>query len=366
MKNKKFCIKCGEEITKDSIFCSKCGTKAPEIKEEIQNSSSSITLQNKSKIGVALIITILVGIAGAYFLLMPHYEWDKYNELIDKGNFEIYEGNRIREEYTDKLDEWNNKWDKIYWQTGSSYVQENNLKILRDYDNAIDNLNPLLVESSRHYGNAEIYIKEIKTLNLPDWTYEYIDLRIQSLQKRKQALSKEIEVDSKRKIVRDFVIAYVDGQIDGLKFSEEIKKGLINTNLYNFDKAQINIKNSQKYLNSWIYDWNNAYKKIPINSLKSNINTLQCMDSSMDYMIKGLDALNNRNYSVATNYFEQGTSKMSLCTKTVRSSEDVDLDLSLWIEKNIEPLQKQADKLYEESTKLEEQSNKIWEQNHTK
>ena len=156
MKNKKFCIKCGEEIPKDSIFCSKCGTKAPEIKEEIQNSSSSITLQNKSKIGVALIITILVGIAGAYFLLMPHYEWDKYNELIDKGNFEIYEGNRIREEYTDKLDEWNNKWDKIYWQTGSSYVQENNLKILRDYDNAIDNLNPLLVESSRHYGNAEI------------------------------------------------------------------------------------------------------------------------------------------------------------------------------------------------------------------
>jgi len=365
MKSKKFCIKCGEEIPKDSLFCQKCGAKAPEAKEDIPNSIPPKASQNKSRIAVALIITIVVGIAGAYFLLMPHYEWDKYNELIDKGNFEIDEGNRIREEYIDKLDEWNNKWDKIYWETGSAYVQENNLKILNDYDNAIDNLNPLLVESSRHYGNAEIYYKEIKKLNLPDWTYEYIDLRIQSLQKRKQALSKEIEVDSKRKIGREFVIAYVDGQIDGLKFSEEMNKGLININLYNFDKAQTNIKNSQKYLSSWIYDWNNAYKKISINSLKSNITTLQCLDSSMDYMSRGLDAFNNMNYTAATNYFEQGTSKMSLCTNTVRSPEDIGLDLSLWIEKNIEPLQNQADKLYEESTELEEQSDKIWEQNHT-
>lgn len=364
MKSKKFCIKCGEEIPKDSTFCPKCGAKTAETKEDIPNYTPPKVLQNKTRIAVALIITIVVGIAGAYFLLMPHYEWDKYNELIDKANFEIDEGNKILEEYNNKLDYWNSRWDTIQWETSSSYVQENNLKTMIEYDKAIDNLNQLLIEINRHYGNAEIYDKEIKTLNLPNWTYDYIDLRIQSIQKRKQALSKDMEAGKNREIGRDFLIDYIDGQVDGFKFIEEMDKVSTNLNLLNFSSAQINTRNAQRYLNSWIADWNNAYKKIPINSLRSNINSLQCVEGSMDDVIRGMDAMTNSNYIQATNYFEQGTNKLSLCTNTIRSPEDIGIDLSLWIDKNIVPLQNEAIRLYGESDFLEDQSDLIWAENN--
>ena len=71
-----FCTKCGKEIADHAKFCSECGTKVPELKEEPNTASCEEkpieevqTTTPKKKLSVLALVGFIVSMAS--FLLLP-------------------------------------------------------------------------------------------------------------------------------------------------------------------------------------------------------------------------------------------------------------------------------------------------------
>jgi predicted nucleic acid-binding Zn ribbon protein len=357
MEDKKFCINCGEEIPKESIFCSKCGASIKASGIDLKNKPVS---KNKALLPIALILIIVV--VGVYALL-PKYEIDEYNELIDKINIEIELGNAAIEKYDREIESSTEIWEGISWSTENTYILQTNLNVMKNVDKNLNNNTESLNAANQHFSKAISYYKEIKDLYLPDWYYQYTDLKIKSLEKMQEALATRISTDNKRKDMRKTAIGVIDGAIELIKGSEELIK--LDQYIYsnNYVAAEQSLTKSTQYLGASINKWNESYKTVPLISLRSAINAVECIQSSVDYLIDAIYYEKRGNYYKSEELAELAFNNLEKCVQ-IRSYENMGLELDLWVTKNIDPLVREEERLFSEADSFDKEAQDLWDKNN--
>ncbi len=357
MEDKKFCINCGEEIPKESIFCSKCGASI-----KASGTSPKSKTASKNKFAIPVIALVLIIVVGAY-VLMPKYEIDEYNELVDKINNEINLGNAAIENYDVELENSTEKWESLSWNTDNTYILQTNLNVMKNVDKNLNNNTELLNAANQNFSKAISYYKEIKDLYLPDWYYQYADLKIKSLEKMQEALATRISTDNKRKDMRKTAIGVIDGAIELIKGGEELIKLDLYIYANNYVAVEQSLTKSTQYLGASINKWNESYKTVPLISLRGAINAVECIQSSVDYLVDAIYYEKRGNYYKSEELAELASNNLEKCVQ-IRSFENMELELDLWITKNIDPLVREEERLFSEADSFDKEAQDLWDKNN--
>jgi len=347
MDDVKYCSKCGEEMPLDAIYCQKCGYKVKS--ENVLSNIGSKTPKNKSVIVVAVLITIIVAIVGGYYLMMPQYDFDTFNELIEKSNIEIEEGEKLELDYTIEVLENNEENKNIDWTSGDISSKEKNVTIFKDRVLKDKSMNSMLENAKSHYKNSENLFLEMKSLNLPNTYYEYINKNIDLVQKKQKELDLMIKLENNRNMFIQFLLYYTEGDIYRFKAGDEIKKTL---DSYSSTEIISSLDNAIHYTNLSITKWKNANNIIYTNALRNDINSLECIKSSVSELSNSYKARLKGEF-----YYTQNT--VYDC-RNINGLSGILSELSNWTDKNIAPMENEITILSNEITTLKEETEKMW------
>ena len=102
---------------------------------------------------------MIIVVVGVYALL-PKYEIDEYNELIDKINIEIELGNAAIEKYDREIESSTEIWEGISWSTENTYILQTNLNVMKNVDKNLNNNTESLNAANQHLAKLLVIIKK--------------------------------------------------------------------------------------------------------------------------------------------------------------------------------------------------------------
>ena len=343
MEDVKYCPKCGEKLPIDAIYCQKCGYKNKS--ENVLSNIGSKTLKNKSIIAVAILAIIIIGF-GAYYVSLPKYEFDKFNELIEKSNYEISEAEKLEVEYNLQTSLINSKIENIDWMTQTISAKQNNDEIIKDTIKLSDASRLILEKEKTHYRNAELFYYDMKYLNLPNDYYDYIDKKIYLLKKKQSYLDTFINSIQTRNKFREFMKYYTEGDIYRDMAAEQIGYA---EDSYSISASKSYIDRALSYVDLCLNRWKSANNVIPATSLSNDIKALECFRSSLVYFSN----------SLGRPYYDPNSFSLSNC-KSLSGLVGIMPEIDSWNNKNISPLEEQSNDIYKEIIALEEETERMW------
>ena len=359
---KKFCRNCGGEIPKDSLFCQKCGTNIQTIESGPKNKASS-----RSKIIVPIIALILIVVVGAYYFSIPKYDTEKAEELRIKANQEIEDGNKLMDQYIERTNYYSERW-KETWKNSSG--ETNAITLLKDintfqsYKNTLQGLSNLSYAATDHYEKAKLYSEEMKELRLPEWYYEYLDLKIDSLEARQEAINQKHILDENIYDALDFFVAYNEGSIEVYTYLDELNSIANYLDISDYDRVETSLKDATKYIEKATVKWRSAYNLIPIRSLFDNTRILDCHKEAYNMLLKGVEYEKNGSMTSANLYYDLFTKKFESCGK-LASSSNMSLEFSRWINNNIDFQNDNIQDIMNNAKTLDDQAEELYRANNS-
>jgi len=370
MEDKKYCIKCGEELPLDGVYCQKCGAKI----SKSNNTSANLSKLKSNKIPIIIFLVILV-VGGLFIFPSLWYQTEKADELIFNADNELTLADSKIEEHDKKIDVLKEKYSYLYEDffdesedIASKSLPESKLMGLNRYYSESEEIDLLKQDILNHYTNAREYLLEAKNLRLPNWYYEFLDLQIKSCDKSIEALNihNEAEINDgnylRAKINLEASRIYTAlGALGtytfGAGLEESYQSNNYDTLIEVLDSSLESYSKSSGFLEE-------AYNSVQINSISQEKSKVDCMIDFSNTAKIAVDADSRGDYFVATSYYEKASNRFKSCKEF--NIQKVISDLESWKIENVDKNYNKETNLWKEGNDYYTQSITLWNNNYNK
>lgn len=370
MEDKKYCIKCGEEIPLDGIYCQKCGAKI----SKSNNTSANLSKLKSNKIPIIIFLVVLV-VGGLFIFPSLWYQTDKADELIFNADNELTIADSKIDEYNKKVEALKEKYSYLYENfydesntNTSKTFPEVKLLGLNRYYSENEQLNSNKQEILNSYTNAKEYLLEAKKLRLPDWYYEFIDLQINACDKYIEAVNMHSQGETndgnylKAKINLEASRVYTAlGALGTLAFGSGLEESYQSNNYDSLIDLIDSTKKSYSKSSGYIGE---AYNSVQITSISQENSKLECMMDFLDNAKIAVEADSRGDYFVALSYYEKASNRFKSCKEF--NIQKVISDLESWKIENVDKKYDRESELWKEGNEYYTQSITLWNNNYNK
>lgn len=348
------CPSCGIVNEEDSKFCSNCGTSL-EKKEKVKEEEKKPQRKNKKIIlGVSVIGIVVVLVA---FFSVLGYDTGEANELVGFANNEITEANTLLDNtISPKLGEF----QKVDINVTSNNIDEEIQKITA-WKNDASQLKSTVDTISRHLQKAKGFYQETLELRLPDWYYEYIDLKIKALDKDLERMSTMQSLLDNYVVYYGFSEYYLKGETEFVQVMDDLEAGNTKLNQKDFSGAAEMYRNALNNLRDGQIEYASAGDLIDFPYMDDLDEYLEYLDSALDALVDAAEFLGIGDVVQANTILNKATDNLEELSDI--SEDMLENQLDSWYSTNITGLEQEIAGLAEDVADLEQDATEVYEQN---
>jgi hypothetical protein len=343
------CPHCGMINEEGSSFCSNCGT--PLVEREIPKK------KGKGKILAGVVIAVIVVASVGYFMFFG-YETERANDLVEMANEEISKGNSIlNTEVSPKFSEFRevdldlDDEDEINQEIGHvSGWREDSEEMIDTVDEVI-----------QHFESAKGFFEETEHLRLPEWYHEYIDLKVQAIEKDLERMEKMKMLLGNYGVYYGFCENYLNGELKLVDVMEDLDEGNSRLDSGRFGAASTMFESALEGLRESVDDFDAAGELIDLEYMDDLEEYVGHLDLALGWLKDATDFLGFGSLLQAAGLVEKADTELGFLGEL---SEDVlEEQLGLWYEQFVNGVYFEIEDLLEEVQRLEQQAAELYEEN---
>lgn len=347
------CTECGFNNEDGSKFCSNCGSTLVPQKEPERKKSKS----GRSKILIAALVVVILMVAGFSYITLFSYEIEEANDLVNRANSEIQNGNNL---LTTSISPHIADFREISFDLGTASQQDSEIQYARTSSQNARQLMSTIPVIQGNFSTARDFFSQTEDLRLPAWYHDYIELKIKAIDKDLERMSKIGELLTNYALYYGFAENYLRGRDELQVLMDELKDGLEDVEGGNFTSAASAFQSALSHLRESNTQFDAASDIIPLDSLD------QLMDQ-MEHVDSALEALSNATQLLGIGDTTQALTLLGLANNELDGLGEASTDLledqiSSWHNQNIEGLLSEIQQLLTEVQQLEQEAQELYDQ----
>jgi Tfp pilus assembly major pilin PilA len=347
------CPECGYNNEKGSKFCSNCGSALPpERKPEKKESKGG-----KSKIFIAALVVIIGVVIVVSYVALFSYEIEEANNLVDKANREIQNGNNV---LNTMLSPQMTDFREITFDVETESAIETEIQYAKTTKQNAQQLTTTVTTIKGHLNQARNYFSETENLRLPAWYHDYIDLKIKALDKDMERMVKIEELLTNYTLYYGFAENYLQGRDELLALMDELEDGLEDIDDGNFSSAASAFQLALSHLRGSTTQLDAASHIISLDSLDQLLDQMGQIDSALESLSEATQSLSEGNISQAMSLLALANSDLAGLGEAPTSL--LEEQIRTWYDQNIEELHTEIEALLNEVLQYEQQAQQLYDQ----
>jgi len=355
------CLNCGNENSKNSVYCESCGASLFELnlENEIKKEEKPKSFNKK-----LLIIPIaILGIIISYYAFFSGYQIEDANELLYMSDQEIGLADAKIDEYNQHVDNVKSKYPYLFEDEQDYNISSSDrLKGLEEYYSHSEEGDLIFEEIFVHYEKAKEYSQKVKKLRLPDWYYECsdyqtsaIDSWIKACETHKEGENNAGKILNSKVNMQAAEYDYTMALFYGYYTIEDIDG-------YSLSKIQEEFEIVVSLLDSSLEYLDVANGEINTTNLSKIKNEILCQKEFWDYGLSGIKAEIQGNEALSSSYYQKASSSLEKCG--IANFEPYYNELKNWEKSNVDLKYESENLLFQEGHNYYEKAYQIWNENY--
>ncbi|MBU7032862.1 MAG: hypothetical protein HXS53_10045 [Theionarchaea archaeon] len=346
------CTECGFNNEEGSKFCSNCGSTLLLQKEPDRVKGKG----GRSKILIVALVAVICIVAVFSYLTFFSYEVEKANELVNKANREIQNGNNL---LTTSISPKIADFREISFDLEAAEL-ESEIQYARTSAQNAQQLMNTIPAIQGNFRKARDYFLETEDLRLPQWYHDYIDLKVKALDKDLERVSNLGELLTNYTLYYGFAETYLQGGDELQALMDELEEGLEKVEDGNFSSATTAFQSALSHLRESTAQFTAADEFISLDSLDELLDQMEQIDSA-------LEALSDATRLLSTGDIPQALNLLGLADSELDGLGEAPTALlkdqiSSWYDQNIEGLLSDIQQLLTEIQALEQEAQELYDQ----
>jgi hypothetical protein len=347
------CTECGFNNEDGSKFCSNCGSTLVPQKEPERKKSKG----GRSKILIAALVVVILMVAVFSYITLFSYEIEEANDLVNKANREIQNGNNL---LTTSISPQIADFREITFDLETESEQENEIQYARTSTQSAQQLMGTIPIIQGNFSTARDFFLETEDLRLPAWYHDYIELKIKAIDKDLERMSKIGELIANYALYYGFAENYLQGGDELRTLMDQLGDGLEDVEGGNFTSAASAFQSALSHLRESNTQFDAASDIIPLDSLDQLLDQMEHVDSA-------LEALSDATQLLSTGDITQALTLLGLANNELEGLGEAPTTLledqiSSWYNQNIEGLLSEIEQLLTEITQYEQEAQELYDQ----